>query len=245
MDDLRTLATVLAKPEPPRDVIDRGRRQLQEAVRGRPRRHRPGWLAGGLGLAAAAVTVGVVIASGVTAPPGHRGHTRTAAHHHQPAVTELSGRQILLAAAATVAKQRTGTYWHFKIRLVPEGPKLSSPPGMHVVDTYESWIARDGRWWNAQPRCAAPPGTAVFEGPGMDGFSLGKKGGLLTYRRTRRLPTDPAALTAWFARYEPSIGGDSFVAGALIALQYQVPAPPAVRAAAFRALAAFPHGATA
>src|SRR5215472_18050300 len=95
------------------------------------------------------------------------------------------------------------------------GPK--PPPGWHVINTDEGWIAHDGKYWNAQPRCAAPPGTAVFEGSGFAGFSLGKLN--VTYQVTRRLPTDPAALTAWIAKYNPhDVNGPTFVPLTLVSL---------------------------
>ena len=261
MDDLQQLAALLTKPEPSGDVIDRGLRQLTDAIHApdrrrlgrrrvagqRPaRRHSAGWLAAGIGLTAVAAAVAVVVTSvmvtsggktpigGPTVPTGPR-TSPAATHSPHPAATPA--QKILLAAAATALRQRPGIYWHFKIRINVKGPK--PPPGANDVNTYESWIARDGKYWNAQPRCAAPPGTAVFEGSGFAGFSLGKLN--VTYQVTRRLPTDPAALTAWIAKYNPhDVNGPSFVPLTLVSLLWQVPAPPAVRATAFQALAALP-----
>jgi hypothetical protein len=63
----------------------------------------------------------------------------------------------------------------------------------------------------------------------------------LTYQQTEHLPTNPADLAAWFARYTPPASTtDSWIAASLIALEWLVPTPPLVRAAAFRALAALP-----
>ncbi|MFC7646213.1 hypothetical protein ACFQX6_40700 [Streptosporangium lutulentum] len=71
MDDLHEIGTLLAKPEPSRDVIDRRRHQLQNAMRRTPvRRRRIGWLTGGLALTAVAAAVAVVVASGATLPTG-------------------------------------------------------------------------------------------------------------------------------------------------------------------------------
>lgn len=267
MDDLQQLATLLAKPEPSGEMVGRGRRQLTQAIDAtahqRPARaahlarlargHRAGWLAAGLGLTAAATATIVVFTSGGTTPgravsggtppaavrssgPAHPAPTPTPTHPIP--VSELSGRQVLLAAAATVLRQHPGTYWHFKFTIKPKDAP-PPPPGMHVFSTYESWIGQDGKYWNAQPRCAAPPGTAVFEGPGLNLVWIGNTE--LTYKLTQHLPTSPAALTAWFAKYNPHDRyGPSFVPGMLIELQYQIPAPPKVRAAAFQALAALP-----
>ena len=260
MDDLQQVATLLAKPEPSGEIVERGRRQLTQAIDAtahqRPvrvarlaRGRRVGWLAAGLGLTAAATATVLVVTSAGTAgrravsgstPPAaarDTGHPTPSATQPIP-VSELSGRQVLLAAAATVLRQHPGAYWHYKFTIKPKNAP-PPPPGVHVFDTYESWIARDGRYWNAQPRCAAPPGTAVFEGPGLSPAGIGNIE--LTYRLAQHLPTSPAALTAWFARFNPHDRyGPAFVPGMLIDLQYQVPAPPKVRAAAFQALAALP-----
>ena len=70
MDDLHEIGTLLAKPEPSRDGIDRRRHQLQNAMRRTPVRRRGiGWLAGGLTLTAVAAAVAVVVASVTHCPP--------------------------------------------------------------------------------------------------------------------------------------------------------------------------------
>jgi hypothetical protein len=99
-----------------------------------------------------------------------------------------------------------------------------------------SRFARDGRFWTAQPACAAPPGTAVFEGPEGQIPEIALSDGYVTYQRAAQLPTDPAALTAYLAKYETT---KSSLADALATLLYDA-VPPQVRAAAFRALAMFP-----
>jgi hypothetical protein len=123
-----------------------------------------------------------------------------------------------------------------KVRWTPAVPAASSGKNLPVLNlTSEEWIARDGRFWTAQPACAAPPGTAVFEGlQGQVGIALSD--GYVTYQRAAQLPTDPAALTAYLAKYETT---KSSLADALGTLLYDA-VPPQVRAAAFRALAMFP-----
>jgi hypothetical protein len=119
----------------------------------------------------------------------------------------------------------------------PASPTASSGTSLPVLNsTSEEWFARDGRFWTAQPACAAPPGTAVFEG--LDGQipQVGLSDGYVTYQRAARLPTDPAALTAYLGKYETVKSG---LADALATLLYDA-VPPQVRAAAFRALAMFP-----
>ena len=96
------------------------------------------------------------------------------------------------------------------------------------------------RYWSAQAACGTTPAGVVAQGPGYGGFYY-TAGDLLTYQQTEHLPTNPAALAAWFARYTPPAWTtDSSIAASLIALEWLVPTPPLVRAAAFRALAALP-----
>lgn len=264
MDDLEQVAALLTKPGPSGGMIERGRDQLTEAIRNparrNPARRRPGlpypagrrlarwtpagWLAAGATLTAAAAAA-AVLASGVVTPGGNvpisTGPPPKGTHGSRPPATHppTVAQKILLAAAATALHQHPGTYWHFKIRINPAG-HVKPPPGVTVVSTDESWIALDGKYWNAQPPCGAP-GTAVFEGPGYAGYYIGKRD--VNYRLTQRLPTSPAALTAWVARQGGSSavgGGPTFVPLTLISLLWQVPAPPALRATAFEALAALP-----
>src|SRR4051812_21543209 len=113
MDELQMLDTVLAKPEPSQEVVDRGRRQLHRAARGPARRRSTRVLAGsGLGLVAAAAAAAVVISSGATPSGPNRAGRETPTPAGQ-----LSGRQILLAAAKVAATRpdATGTYWHVKV----------------------------------------------------------------------------------------------------------------------------------
>src|ERR1017187_1095712 len=111
-----------------------------------------------------------------------------------------------------------------------------APKGVVVNNTEEDWVARDGRFWNTLPACAAPPGTVVFEAGGGDIPELALPDGYLTYDQAARLPTDPAGLTAWLARHGQT--GDLIVTDLTNLLWEAV--PPGVRAAAFRALAALP-----
>jgi hypothetical protein len=128
----------------------------------------------------------------------------------------------------------------------PAAPTVAPRPGSAAASaaanlpvlnsTSEEWFARDGRFWTAQPACAAPPGTAVFEGLEGQVGEIALSDGYVDYRRAERLPTDPAALTGYLAKYETP---KSALADALVTLLYDA-VPPQVRAAAFRALAMFP-----
>jgi hypothetical protein len=236
-DDLRTLATLLATPEPSDATIGCGRQQLVAAIRAPARRRRvaaPGrgnrrpaaWLAGGLGLAAAATAAALLLSSGAPAAP--RSHPPVTAG--SGAAAHQAGQQILLTAATSAAAQPSGTYWHFKIRTAMAGSSSVN----------EEWVAQDGRYWSAQPACDGIPAGVVAEGTGYGGFAY-KSGDFLTYQLTNDLPTSPAALTAWFARYAPpGTAPQVWLIESFTALEWLVPTPPQVRAAAFRALAALP-----
>lgn len=191
----------------------------------KPRR-KAWWVVGAL-LAAGATAVAVAVA---TVPP---------AVPDAPSVA--SAQQILLATAvrAEQADDGTGAYWHRKI--------ISSD------GVVESWTTVDGRVWvregeagPAQPGARfAPDGTAI------DPFSMA--GIDMTVEQLRALPREPAALTAWIAeavaRSDLRTSAGPLTADqrrqttieALIALVSGLPAPPEVRAAAFRAIAAHPE----
>lgn len=215
MDELRIL---LSKPEPSDDVVNRRRRQLQNAMRGRPSRRRRGVLAGGLGLVAAAAGVAVVVTS-----------------TGSPVVKEQSARQILLAAASTAERRpaSSGAYWHVKIVFRLQG-------GTHKVD--ESWTGHDGTMWVPTP---GSPGTVIVAET-EKGFQLG--GDRIGLRDIRRLPADPAALAVcvddmWKRTQQrvhlPARARDAFTASTLTDL-LELPAPPRVRASAYRLLATVP-----
>jgi hypothetical protein len=238
MDDLEMLTAVLNKPEPSDDVVNRGRDRLAQAIQGpaRPNRIRqlpvrpqlPSWRVAAAGLAAASTVAALVVTAtgGLTAP----GHTGTAGR--STAASREAGQRILLDAATAVQQQRPAAYWHYDIR-ASFGAKSSQQTGYPAATSYQAWISA-----KSSPGC--PVRTYALKGQPIFGFALtGSRP--LTYQQTRRLPTTPAALEAWFARQDagqPDV--DGFVASAMLSLQYQVPAPPAVRAAAFSALASFP-----
>jgi hypothetical protein len=216
MDDLYVLGNLLAEPEPSQDAVDRSRRRLHETMRGPVRGPRTGWLAVGLALTAAAAAAAVVIASYATAP--------TATPNSPPAVTRLSGRQVLLVAAATAESEpaRSGTYWH--VRTV-----FKDARGAQIT---ELWKRHDGQAW-----ISLKPGM-VSKLPAGNGFSLGGTG--IRYDQIQRLPTEPDELKAALVRRSrPRVPASALVS--LTGVLYAVPAPPKVRAAAFRALAALPN----
>lgn len=215
MDDLKTLTTALSVPEASAETVARSRRRLQDRMR-RPARRPVGRLVPVLGLAtAAAVAAAVVIVTGANTTDG------------RPA----SAREILLVAAASAerAPEGTGTYWH----VIRKWDDTEIPQ-------MESWTSRDGRRWSkGEP--GDPPGVAV-----PDPAPLMLKGAEVGFDDLERLPSDPEALKARIAELK---GRDSDMAVSqrrgdpvlsLIALISELPTPPEVRSAAFRALAATP-----
>ncbi|GGP85151.1 CU044_5270 family protein [Streptosporangium pseudovulgare] len=215
-DDLTPIATLLARPEPPAEAITRSRGRLQARMRGRAPR-RTGWLKPGFGLAtvAAAAAAVAVLATGVTTP----------------ADTPATGREILLMAAVSAehAPQDSGTYWH----VTRKWPWPDIPPE-------ESWTTRDGRRWSkGEP--GDPPGAVV---PDSTSFML--KGAKVSFEDLERLPADPEALKTRLAEL-PGRDDDMALSEQrgdptrpLITLISELPTPPEVRSAAFRALAATP-----
>ncbi|MFI6176085.1 CU044_5270 family protein [Nonomuraea sp. NPDC051191] len=214
MDDLNELATLLAKPEPATEAIARSRGRLQDRMRGRTARRRTRWLVPSLALAAAAAVV-TVLATGVIAPAG----------------TPASGKDVLLMAAASAERtpEGAGRYWH----VTREYRDADIP-------SRESWTARDGRRWS-RGRPDAPAGVVV-----PDPNPLRLKGAEVSIEELEGLPTEPAALIARIAAL-PGLARDMTSSEqrgdplfSLVALISELPAPPEVRSAAFRALAATP-----
>ncbi|MDL4813589.1 CU044_5270 family protein [Actinomadura opuntiae] len=218
MDELKMLGTALAGPDPSPDTVDRSRHRLQNTMRGGPARPRSGrrtrWIAAGVGLAAAGAAAAVVV-SDLSAPDSHK---------KEPV---LSGRQVMLAAATTAESKpaASGTYWHTKT--VQQLGK--------VTTVSETWTRRDGSTW-----LSVAPGlvSRVGQRPLIRGSDL-------DYTRVQRLPTDPGRLrtallkstTVPAARQQPRLSTINLLQAVLV----EVPAPPKVRAAAYRALAAMPH----
>jgi hypothetical protein len=100
-----------------------------------------------------------------------------------------------------------------------------------------------------RPNCLhTAPGTASLTRVGLDTFVV-VEGRELTFAQLQRLPDDPEALRDWVVDaveddLDPSASADILednVAEVLANLLVDVPAPPGVRAAAYRALADMPN----
>jgi hypothetical protein len=244
MDDLQMLRAVLARPELTEEAAHRGRRRLQERIdagggavrRSHPGRRRAGWSAVTAGLTAAAAAVAVVAGSG-GAPPGTAGPSQAVGGTRPgSSPVELSGRDILLAAAATAASRPDGVgrYWH----VITDTDELDGPQGPHRYPL-ESWAERNGVMW-----VHATDGPGVSNLGGQRGFPVAAEE--LTFQQLQQLPADPGALRNWISHslrcsgYTAPSELASSVSFSLAQLLFSVPAPPRVRTAAFRALAAMP-----
>jgi hypothetical protein len=248
MDELDMLKDVLATPGPSSDTVRKGRGELEQLIRHQSpaRTRRVGWRMAGIGLAASAVAVAVTAAVMVTSgtpPTRSAAPARSTATGHRPATAKQSVQQMLLTAAASAQRTPAGSgiYWYVRVRAATgNGNKLYLA---------ESWTKRDGQTWIRDQKGGAPielPRSPDVLGP----FFLG--GRELKFRQLQHLPADPAALTKWIVTNATRHGGKTGgpvpskaqeredIFDSLISLLSELPAPPQIRAAAFRALAALP-----
>lgn len=244
MNDLQTLRAALTQDEPSRDVVDRSRHRLRNRIQGgrRAMPRRTVWLAAGATVtaAAAAVTI-VVVPSEPAAPGGGQSASTTEKKTDTGQEKTVTGPEILLAAA-TAAEQEpagSGTYWH--VTITTDRPK---------GDEYEYWTKPNGEWWLRSLKT----GGEVMAMALYDPMPFGLVGAELTLEQLRALPTDPEALKAFIATAIEN-GAGMTSAGplkdvpelfeqakfdSLLSLVSTLPAPPAVRATAFRAIATYP-----
>ncbi len=193
------------------------------------------WQLRAAAVAAAAAATAAAVTLAVTIPSGRPG-ARPSAHH--PAAAPPTGRQILLAAATSVAHQQPGRYWHIVISEAETNIPANVPGSAN--DTDNQWIARDGIFWSSPPCKAGLGGKIVMRYGGGVSFGIGNPRKTIpswTYNLVQHWPTSPTALKARIASYSTN---KTLELQALIALELVVPAPPGVRAAAYRAIATFP-----
>jgi hypothetical protein len=136
-----------------------------------------------------------------------------------------SGQDVLLAAAAAAERspEGSGTYWYYKV----EAESFN----------YEYWIRPDGYYWRRFED------GEVERMPDRRRHPFTMLGVPVTLDQLRALPTDPDALRAWIDETVGDHGGglkERNTLDSLVALVSTLPAPPEVRAAAFRAIAAYP-----
>lgn len=190
-----------------------------------------------VGVAVTAIAASVAVAmSGAGTPPGQR--DRGAARE--------PGRTFLLSAAHTAAKAPagTGTYWHVKRRDADTAGTGKRRPSM--AGFTETWQRRDGRTWLSMYRIVDGRverlDTAALRAA-FQPFRVCDKE--LTYKQLVALPADPDQLrnrALELVRTNddgpvPKEYEQNFLAGCITGLLGGVPAPPAVRAAAYQALA--------
>jgi hypothetical protein len=202
---------------------------------GRPRRTHRRWRFLVAPAAAAAAVTAIAVTLTVVVPAGRSG---SGPPSRRADATRPTGSQILLAAAARVAHQHPGKYWHILLDdNEANAPRPASGAG-------GQWIAHDGTFWSNPPCRAGLSGKVVMKNADGVAFSLGNPQNNhlpWTYDLVKNWPTSAAALQARIATYTKYYGGDkSDDLEALVALELLVPAPPGVRAAAYRAIAAFP-----
>ncbi|MFC7545093.1 CU044_5270 family protein [Plantactinospora sp. GCM10030261] len=251
--DRAELARLLPAPME-RDLPSDRRQLLQEFVMSqiqqdgnaaeRPARRAPrrrlAFLVPALATGAATAVAAVVIVSGGAAttdsPPAAAGGDRQST----AAAGVQSGQQILLVAATTAdqSTEASGSYWYNKVVSVGANGK---------ADQYEIWTDRAGQHWF---RGEKTDGKLTKIG-GPTAFGLG--GADVTVDQIKTLPTEPEALRAEIAKIIKN-GDVRTSAGpltveeqkraafeGLISLVAQLPAPPKVRGAAFRAIATYPN----
>ncbi|XVQ09320.1 CU044_5270 family protein [Spirillospora sp. CA-255316] len=232
-DDLRTIATVLAPPEPSPGTVERSRRRLEDRTRAaavrKPLWRRARWVwpaTAGLALTAAGTAAAIVLSSGPAPTP--------LPVDGPPPSGQASGRQVLLMAATAAERvpAGSGTYWYVKTEA--DG------------SSYETWTRRDGQSWTRGDKTRSRVRKSAFHTP----FKLA--GQEVSAARIERLPADPAGLKASItdlvrgsdardsAGRRPADRLEQETLISLVSLVSQLPAPPKVRAAALRAIAASP-----
>lgn len=257
------IATMLDEP-PTQESEEAVRHRLLNGMRQPERPARRAWrrpaLWSGFGLAAtaAAVTGAVVLSSGTT--------PRAPDPAHGPSAAEpMSAKTVLLTAAEHAATApASGKYWHV---LRVQSDAYYSDRGKYWMlgrQLIAQWSRPDGRSWTGARTLGAVPMTAK-DGPAFrrDGSpdpnpvapTLDKDtttktfsvcDGDMTFKQVQALPADPgklkAALKRAIPRDHPTAGrtADEVLKNCVTDLLSFVPAPPRVRAAAYRMLAAMP-----
>lgn len=263
MDEFQMIATMLDEPPTP-ETEDAIRHRLLNGMREpeRPTRRawrRPAlWSGFGLTATAAAVTGAVVLSSGAGPRAPDPGHDPAAA---QP----MSAKTVLLTAAEHAETAPTkGRYWHvlriqsssyhdargdFWIlgrQLIgqwsrPDGTSWHGYRGLGAVPATEKDAPAFKRAGSPDPNPISPmldrdTGTGTF--PVCDGQ--------MTFKQVQALPTDPGKLRVALRRVVPANHptrgrtADEVVRTCVSDALSSIPAPPKVRAAAFRLLADMP-----
>jgi hypothetical protein len=189
--------------------------------------------------AAGAGTVAAILVLALTVQALRSG-APTQPHSIRPVQSDSSARAVLLAAAASAAGQTfdTGTskYWHSVTQVFDVGA------GGYPTSTLDrdDWVARspnDPSWFILGDSPLAKAGSGLTD-PYHTRFDVLNR--FLTYAELQRLPTDPGELEGYLLAIPlPPIPVSDRLFGACLRLA-EIPAKPAVRAAAFRLLSGLP-----
>jgi hypothetical protein len=193
--------------------------------------------------AVGAGTVAAILLAALAVQP-HRADSRTQPHGARPVQSDASARAALLAAATEAGQTSdtgTGRYWHSDTQIFDAG--TDGYPGSTLG--LDDWIARspnDPSWFILGTSPLAQAGSGSND-PYHTRFDVLDR--FLTFAALQELPTDPGGLEAYLLAIPPDhpnlpvvpVSERLFTACLELA---EVPAKPAVRAAAFRLLARLP-----
>jgi hypothetical protein len=191
----------------------------------------------------AVIVAAIVLVALAVQPP--RLEAPTQQHVARPVLSGSSARAVLLAAAASAAGQtsdtETGRYWHSVTQVFDAG--TDGYPGTTLG--VDDWVARspnDPSWFILGSSPLAQAGSGLND-PYHTRFDVLNR--FLTFAELQQLPADPAGLEAYLLAIPPDhpnlpvlpVSERLFTACLELA---EVPATPAVRAAAFRLLSGLP-----
>jgi hypothetical protein len=211
---------------------------------GMPAAHRSAFRRRVVVSAVGAGTVAAILLVALAVQP-HRTDAPTQPHVARPVQSDSSARAVLLAAAASAGGQTsdtgTGRYWHSVTQVFDAGTNgyPSSTLGL------DDWVARspnDPSWFILGSSPLAQAGSGLND-PYDTRFDVLDR--FLTFAELQQLPTDPGGLEAYLLAIPPHhlnlpvvpVSERLFTACLELA---EVPAKPAVRAAAFRLLSGLP-----
>jgi hypothetical protein len=191
----------------------------------------------GAGTVAAILVMALAVQPLRTGAPPHP-------HPSRPVQSDSSARSVLLAAASAAGQTRvtaTGRYW-YSFTQVFEAATNGYPSSTLGLD---DWVARspnDPSWFILGRSPLAQAGSGLND-PYHTRFDVLDR--FLTFAELQQLPTDPGGLEAYLLAIPPHhpnlpvvpVSERLFTACLELA---EVPAKPAVRAAAFRLLSGLP-----
>jgi hypothetical protein len=218
---------------------------ISTSTKPRPRRHAQ--LRRFLIPATSTAALAALVVAGLVVQP-LRGTSSQPGRASRSVQADDSASAVLLAAAAVVAKTTVaslGEYWHTSMQVYDVGTTSDHSDAVDLSD----WIARDpnGQSWYSM---SSPKGHSLLVPAGTPSndpyhtrFDVLDR--FLSFDETQQLPADPPELEAYLLAISPhhaglppvSVSDRLFEAAVDVA---DTPAPPTVRAAAFRLLAGLP-----